>query len=141
MRRNIRWLAPQRIHFFRGSPEVPLLLRLLVDQAELLLLASGALLLPVLHLLPRLRRHLRKPLRRFRRGPAELSAAAFHLPPLAQTFVAIALQPGLLRLQVFDAVAAQFAMLLLQVVQRSALIVQRRLVLFTLRSRAGQLDL
>ena len=84
---------------------------------------------------PRLRRHFGKTVRRFRRHPAELPATSFHLRPFAQTFVAIPLQPGLLGLQVFDAVAPQFAMLLLQVVQGCPLVAQRSLALLSLRSR------
>ena len=105
-----------------------------------MLLALDPLFLPVLDLLPRLRRHFGKPVRRFRRHPAELPATGFHLRPFAQTFVAIPLQPGLLGLQVFDAVAPQFAMLLLQVVQGCPLVVQRSLLLLSLRSRACQFD-
>ena len=137
---NIRRLAPQRFHFFRGHQKLPLLLRLLVDQRELLLLAIDALFLPCLHFLPRLRRHFGKPVRRFRRHPAELPATGFHLRPLAQTFVSTPLQPGLLRLQAFDAVASLFAMLPLQVVQHCPLVFERGLALLCVRQRAREFD-
>ena len=126
MRGNIRRLAAQRADLRGGGRKILFFFGPLVHERELLFLRAGALPLPVFHFATRLRGQLRESVRRAGQRPIEFAAGRLGAGALAQSLIARFLERGALRLQAFDSLAAQFAVLPFEIRQLRAFVFQRR---------------